>query len=67
MITGVLGFVPILFIYVLIGLVAAQLTGGRDPLSFGHPSIIVLWPVAAFVATVGLLIFWVMPGSRAED
>ena len=66
MITHPLGLVAIGVIYLFIGVVAAQWAGGRDPLDFAHPSMIVLWPVAAFVATVGLLILLVMPRDGTE-
>lgn len=48
---------PLLVVYLLIGLIATALTGGPDPLSFGPRSMVVLWPLLVVVVVVGVLLF----------
>lgn len=56
MIETLLAVFPLLVAYVLIGIVATALTGGRDPLSFGPPIVVVAWPVVLLVAAVAFLL-----------
>lgn len=53
---AIIGAAALLLVYLLIGLVITALVGGRDPLSFGPPFVIVAWPVVVSVIAIALML-----------
>lgn len=56
MIETLLTVLPLVFLYLLVGIVVAIPLGGRDPLDFAGPRVVLGWPVVLFVAAVALLL-----------
>lgn len=56
MISVMFDLLPVVVVYVLIGIMATALTGGRDSLSFGPPIVLVAWPAVLVGAAVGYLL-----------
>jgi len=61
------GLLPLAVVYLLFGLGVAIPLGGRDPLDFAPPRVVVGWPVIVAIATVRVVVLWFVHSEHATS